>query len=204
MGNKNNWGNGGAVMEEKNTIEALTFFGKCKELHEIVLKTALMMEKFSDTRRLPEWEILFNEKKWSPKFAPCLETVPWILRNSFGLLWRTADNISLLHNSLPNFAKNRSELGPDMIRSLPRQDDEIQWYIQKSLDACFFNTSLLVDHRMKYIHSAYEKFTIIPREEKWNLQEATPLECFIGTRIFQINALISFWSELQKALPEVV
>jgi hypothetical protein len=57
---------------------------------------------------------------------------------------------------------------------------------------------------MKYIHSAYEKFTIIPREEKWNLQEATPLECFIGTRIFQINALISFWSELQKDLPEVV
>lgn len=193
-------------MEEKNKIEALTLFEKCKELHEVVIKTSIMMEKFSDRRWTPGWKEIFTDYKIKVNgFEPRIDTVSRLLSHSFGHLWRTADTIKLLYSSLPEFTKNKTQ-EPDMIRSLPTRDEDILYYVQMAIDACVHNTILLINDRLKHVHNSYEKFTVVPRDKEWDLRPASneSLDVFVDLRIFQVNALIAIWLEIQKAIPEVV
>jgi len=193
-------------MEEKNKIEAITLLKRCDDLQNVVIDTCHMMEKFSDRRWTPGWKEIFTDYKIKVNgFEPRIDTVSRLLSHSFGHLLRTADTIKLLYSSLPEFTKNTTQ-EPDMIRSLPARDEDIPLYVQMAIDACVHNTILLINDRLKYIHNTYEKFTVVPRDKEWDLIPAgnESLDTFVGLRVFQVNALISTWLELQKAIPEVV
>jgi hypothetical protein len=186
-------------MEEGNKIEAESLVNKCKELHDIVLNTAIMMKRFSNKEHFAEWDSMWEKMKYSHVCLPSNDYVAFKLYESFQYLFHTSRNISSLHDWLlnPDHLSSHSGRGFSTTR-----DEDMPQLVSLAINACYEDTDILINNRLVQLHAGYGKFVQSGiKETSVNSQQ---LDHEISTYIFIIEMLISLWHDLQLAIPEVV